>query len=159
MQNNENRPLVINEFRGDYDFLSNFFHATITWEGLTYLNSEAAFQAAKVLTDEERLPFTSLDPSSAKRMGRRVQLRSDWEEVKTTVMEEIVRAKFSQNPYLAGRLIATGEAELIEGNRWGDKCWGMDLRSGKGENRLGKILMKIRTELIADHAQAEQEGQ
>jgi len=147
MQNNENRPMVINQFRGDYDFLSNFFHAGVTWEGLTYQNSEAAFQAAKLLTDEERIPFTTLDPSAAKRMGRRVQLRSDWEQVKTGIMEEIVRAKFTQNPWLGKRLLSTGSAELIEGNNWGDKCWGVDLRSGKGENRLGKILMQVRAEL------------
>lgn len=138
---------VINQFSDRYRFLSNFQEAIITWEGLTYRNAEAAFQAAKVLTAEDRLPFTALEPGKAKRMGRQVPLRPDWEEVKTGVMEEIVRAKFTQNPHLGAMLLATGDAELIEGNRWGDHCWGVDLRTGKGENRLGRILMKIRSEL------------
>lgn len=138
---------VINNFHGEHDYLSNFRPARITWEGLTYLNAEAAFQAAKVLTDEERMPFTVLPPNKAKRMGRQVKLRADWEQVKTQVMEEVVRAKFTQNPDLAALLLATGDAELIEGNTWGDTCWGVDIRTGRGENRLGKILMKVRAEL------------
>lgn len=140
---------TINKFRNEYDFLSNFFEAPVTWEGLTYLSAEAAFQAAKVLTDEERLPFTELRAGKAKSMGRRVPLRPDWEEVKTQVMEEVVRAKFTQNPDLAARLLTTGDAQLVEGNNWGDTCWGVDMRTGKGENRLGVILMKVRAELAA----------
>lgn len=140
-------PAVIDSFRDQYRFLSNFFAASIEWEGLTYRNAEAAFQAAKVLTAEERMPFTSLNPVVAKRMGRKVPLRADWEAVKTGVMEEIVRAKFTQNPELAAKLLATGDAALIEGNAWGDRCWGVDLRTGEGENRLGRILMKVRSEL------------
>ena len=61
-------------------------------------------------------------------------------------MEEIVRAKFGQNPVLADKLLATGDTLLIEGNTWGDKFWGVDTRVGQGENHLGKILMKVRAE-------------
>ena len=140
---------MINDFHGEYLFLSNFYEAPVTWEGLTYPSNEAAFQAAKVLTREERLPFTELNPTKAKRRGRQVTLRPDWEQVKTGVMEEVVRAKFTQNPDLAARLLATGDAQLVEGTTWGDTCWGIDLRTGKGENRLGIILMKVRAELLA----------
>ena len=138
---------AINKFRGAYDFLSNFYSAPVTWEGLTYQNAEAAFQAAKVLTNEERIPFTTMHPAKAKGIGRHVTLRPDWEEVKTRVMEEVVRAKFTQNPDLAARLLATGTAPIAEGNTWGDLCWGVDARTGEGENRLGKILMAVRHEL------------
>ncbi len=137
----------IDNFRGEYFFLSNFFSAPVEWEGLTYLNSEAAFQAAKVLTTEERMEFVSLDPSRAKRRGRQVKLRADWEQVKCGIMEEIVRGKFIQNEWLGKKLLATADAELIEGNTWGDIFWGVDLRNGKGSNHLGRILMKIRAEL------------
>ncbi len=137
----------IDNFRGEYSFLSNFFNVPVEWDGLRYLNSEAAFQAAKVLTDEERMEFIYLDPSRAKRKGRQVKLRADWEQVKYGIMEEIVRAKFTQNAELREKLLATGDAELIEGNTWGDTCWGVDLRNGKGRNCLGKILMKVRAEL------------
>lgn len=67
--------------------------------------------------------------------------------MKDGIMEEVVRAKFSQNPQLLEKLIATGDAELVEGNRWHDQYWGFDLIKGIGENHLGIILMKIRAEL------------
>lgn len=134
---------MINEFRGKYYFLSNFYEAPVTWNGLTYLNNEAAFQSAKTFSDREC--FTNLDPSSAKKLGRKVQLRSDWENVKDDVMYEICKAKFSQNTELKKRLLSTGNENLEEGNTWGDKIWGTV--HGIGENRLGKILMRIREEL------------
>ena len=80
-------------------------------------------------------------------IGGEVFLRPDWEEVKVGIMEEIVRAKFTQHPELAARLLATGDKVLVEGNHWGDTCWGVDTRTGQGENHLGKILMKVREEL------------
>jgi ribA/ribD-fused uncharacterized protein len=134
---------MINEFRGKYYFLSNFYETPVTWNGLTYLNNEAAFQSAKTFSDREC--FTNLDPSSAKKLGRKVQLRSDWENVKDDVMYEICKAKFSQNTELKKRLLSTGNEHLEEGNTWGDKIWGTV--NGIGENRLGKILMRIREEL------------
>ena len=82
-------------------------------------------------------------------MGRQVQLRPDWEQVKDGIMEEIVHAKFFQIEPFARKLVATGNAELIEGNTWGDTYWGVDLHTMQGQNKLGKILMKIRDELNA----------
>ena len=138
---------IIDSFRGKYYFLSNFFPAEVTYNGLTYQNNEAAFQAQKTYSKEERIEFTTLEPRDAKRRGRRVRLRRDWEQVKDRIMEEIVRAKFSQNGELKEQLLATGDAQLVEGNRWNDRYWGVDIRSGVGENHLGKILMKVRSEL------------
>ena len=138
---------TIDSFRGKYYFLSNFFPAEVTYNGLTYQNNEAAFQAQKTYSKEERIEFTTLEPRDAKRRGRRVRLRKDWEQVKDRIMEEIVRAKFSQNEELKEQLLATGDAQLVEGNRWNDRYWGVDIRSGVGENHLGKILMEVRSEL------------
>lgn len=131
---------MIDNFRGKYYFLSNFFSATVEYEGITYLNNEAAFQAAKLLTGREI--FQNLNPSEAKRLGRRVDLRPDWEEVKTQVMFDICYAKFKQHPELMKLLLETSGEELVEGNTWGDKIWGVC--KGVGENRLGRILMLIR---------------
>ena len=139
---------VIDRFRGKYFFLSNFFESEITYNGLTYKNNEAAFQAQKCLSERQKPPFTEYNPGMAKRRGRHVQLRGDWERVKFGIMEEIVRAKFQQNPELAERLIETGNSRLVEGNDWGDTTWGFDIKRKRGENHLGKILMKIRAELI-----------
>ena len=138
---------TIRQFRGDYYSLSNFYGADVTYEGLTYRNNEAAFQAQKTLDEKEREAFTQLAPNIAKKKGRRVLLRDDWEQVKDQIMEEIVLAKFQQNPELKAQLLATGDAMLEEGNQWHDYYWGVDLRTGRGQNRLGRILMKVRLEL------------
>lgn len=89
--------------------------------------------------------FYLLNPSEAKRLGRRVKLRDDWEEVKELVMYEICYHKFNQNPDIKRMLLNTGDAELIEGNTWGDCIWGVC--NGVGNNLLGKILMRVRNEL------------
>ena len=137
--------MVIDSFRGQYFFLSNFCEVPVIYDGITYLNNEAAFQAQKTINKEERIDFSMLNPSQAKRMGRRVSLRPDWEEVKFDIMYEICKAKFTQNQSYKENLLKTGDAELIEGNDWGDKIWGQV--DGIGENHLGKILMRIREEL------------
>lgn len=136
-------------FRNEYRFLSNFWDAPIEYGGLHYLNAEAAFQAQKCMTEDEKIPFTTLRSNEAKRLGRRVPLRPDWEEVKVGIMEGIVRAKFTQNGDLGAQLLATGDILLEEGNTWGDVFWGVDAQSRKGQNHLGKILMKVRAELGA----------
>ncbi|MBQ3915918.1 MAG: NADAR family protein [Ruminococcus sp.] len=136
---------MINLFRGENYFLSNFYEKPLTYDGITYQNSEAAFQAQKTTDIDVRRQFADLDPSAAKKMGRKLSLRPDWEQVKVQVMYEVVSAKFSQNPDLKEMLIATGDQELIEGNDWGDRIWGQV--DGNGQNLLGKILMRVRDEL------------
>lgn len=135
--------MVIDRFREDYYFLSNFYPAKIVFEGHIFGSAEAAFQAMKC--PSRVTEFVNLDASQAKRLGRQVSLRADWDEVKDDIMYRICKGKFLQDMRLAGKLLATGDAELIEGNTWGDIYWGVC--DGKGENHLGKILMKIRDEL------------
>lgn len=137
----------IRSFRGEHAFLSNFYTAPFAWDGRSYLNAEAAFQSAKCLAPEERDAFSQLDGVKAKHLGKHVPLRSDWEQVKTIIMEEVVRAKFTQNPDLARQLLDTGDAHICEGNSWGDTFWGVNTKTNKGENHLGKILMQVREEI------------
>ena len=61
--------MKIDKFRGKYFFLSNFYPATVSYNGLVYLNNEAAFQAQKVLDKESQIPFTYLSPQDSKRRG------------------------------------------------------------------------------------------
>lgn len=127
---------MINSFTGDYYFLSNFYMAPVSYNGWDYTNNEAAFQAQKTKNRRLRFQlFSKASPSEAKATGRKIDLRSDWEEVKDKVMYEIVLAKFTQNPDLKEKLLATGDEHLEEGNTWGDTTWGTV--NGIGENRLG----------------------
>lgn len=139
---------MINYFAGEYRWLSNFWEAPVTYNGLTYRSSEAAFQAQKTMDEHIRNEFTKISPASAKGEGRNLKLRPDWEKVKYQVMYDICRAKFTQNEDLRQKLLDTGDEELVEGNTWNDTYWGVDLVYGKGgQNNLGKILMQIRSEL------------
>lgn len=141
------------EFQKSYRFLSNFWSAELEWEGIVWPHSEAAYQAAKTLDWSERLVISRMhNPVDAKRAGKRVKLRPDWEEVKLKIMLEIVYAKFTQNPALREKLIATGEAHLEEGNNHRDLIWGVcPPGSGKGQNLLGLVLMEVREKLRNVH--------
>ena len=136
---------MIDSFKGKYYFLSNFYESPVTYDGVTYKNNEAAFQAQKTFDLDRRKEFADLDPYNAKRKGRRLNLRYDWEEVKFDIMYQICKLKFTQNPELGKMLLATGEQDLMEGNTWGDMIWGQV--NGKGQNNLGKILMRVRDEI------------
>ena len=106
---------------------------------------EHAFQAAKSWKLDDRVNIASaITPIKAKHLGRRVTLRPDWEEVKIGVMEELIRIKF-EIPELRQALLNTDEEELIEGNHWNDRFWGVC--KGTGKNHLGRILMKVRDDI------------
>jgi hypothetical protein len=138
---------TIDSFEGEYRFLSNFYFSPLKLGGIIYPTVEHAFQAGKTKDKNERMEISLLNtPGEAKRAGRKVKLREDWEQIKLEVMEFLVRLKFENYLDLKDKLLATGDAELIEGNWWNDRFWGVC--KGKGENNLGKILMKIRSELL-----------
>lgn len=134
---------VIDRFSDEYFFLSNFYPCKIEYDNLTYDSSEALFQALKCINIADRKLFVGLTASDAKKLGRKVNLRPDWEDIKINVMRLIVHEKFAQNPYLKMQLYCTNNAILVEGNTWFDTFWGEC--NGVGENNLGKILMEERT--------------
>lgn len=134
------------EFQGENRWLSNFWKVPIRYGGRLYPCVENAYQAAKCENDYDRDQFTGITPGQAKRLGRTVTIRSDWESRKLQVMETLLRLKF-QHPTMGFRLVQTGNAQIEEGNHWGDTFWGIDLRTGQGENNLGKLIMKIRQDL------------
>lgn len=137
--------MIIDKFEGEFEFLSNFYPASVSMDGMTFQNSEAAYQAQKCLNTMDKFQFCNLSPRDAKKLGRKVQLRPDWEDIKDEVMARILNLKFRQHPNLGNLLIATGDAKLIEGNHWRDTYWGVC--DGAGLNRLGELLMQVRTEL------------
>ncbi len=140
-------------FRGDRFFLSNFYEASIVYEGIWYRSSEAAYQAQKCPSEECRRRFSELPPSDAKELGGSLAPREGWDSEKVRVMASVVREKFLQHPDLAAMLLATGDEPLVERNSWGDRFWGTDM-DGEGENMLGKILMRVRDELAQAQSHA-----
>ena len=152
-------PERIDRFRGDYAFLSNFHRHPFQWRHRTYPTSEHAFQSAKSRDDRERERIRAASsPAEAKRLGRRADLRCEWEQVKDDVMHSVLLAKFAV-PELRDALLATGDAELVEGNTWGDVYWGVC--GGRGRNQLGRTLMRIRDDIRrrAGAAMDEQHGE
>ena len=140
---------MIDLFRGDYFFLSNFYPCIITISKETYASVEHAYQALKSTDPKVRLPFQNpeLTPGKAKRMGKSIILRDNWNLIKVDVMHTLVLKKFKDKE-LARKLINTYPEELIEGNPWGDTFWG--ICNGEGQNNLGKILMIVRDNLIGN---------
>ncbi len=142
---------MIKEFQGDYRFLSNFYPAKVELAGVLYPSVEHAYQAAKSWDSEYRNKILNCrTPGDAKRLGRKAAMRGDWENIKYSLMSTLVHRKFSLHPDLKAKLLATGDQELQEGNMWHDTYWGVDLRTGKGDNNLGKILMLTRAKLKED---------
>lgn len=138
----------IGGFVAGYRWLSNFYPSRVEWEGRTYLSSEAAYQSGKYPA-AERDAFLTLDPDAAKKLSRTKPYdTAAWEARKERTMREVLWAKFSQNPELAAKLVATGERTLEETNWWGDKIWGVF--KGEGQNLLGKMLMETRARLVKE---------
>lgn len=137
--------MSITSFRNEYFFLSNFYPVEIKTATTTFPTVEHAFQGMKTLDLTIRQKIANCQTAKeAKQLGRRIKLRDDWEAVKVEIMYQLLKQKFS-NPELAEQLKATGDKELIEGNTWNDTFWGVC--KGTGQNMLGKLLMRVRSEL------------
>lgn len=141
-------------FRGDYQFLSNFYHTPVSVLGRTWPSSEHAFQAHKTLfaLDGAAVPrwldqLQSASIRESKTLGKRLAIDLDaWDAFSTEAMRRSLAAKFS-DPGLAYRLVSTGETALVEYNTWGDRLWGVDAKTRVGQNRLGGLLMELRARL------------
>ena len=142
--------ILFNSKTPDYEWLSNMsLHAVYG-----YPTVENAYQACKLLDKAAREPFRHCSPYEAKRLGKRVPLRDDWESIKDNVMFCLLRKKFTSHPALAEQLLKTGEEDLIHYCPWGDAYWGVtSLTHMEGQNRLGKMLMLIRSDLKWEHTQ------
>jgi len=137
------------------NWLSNMgpFESPLIYQGISFRTVEHFYQAMKAgkAEVETRLRIATLaSPYEAKREGKRIRLRADWDEVKLEVMEYALRYKFAPGTTWHVRLMATHDEEIVERNDWGDTYWGVDLRSGHGQNHLGRLLMKLRAEWIGD---------
>lgn len=149
---------VVENFTGPHDFLSNFQEEPFTWEGREGASAEHHYNAAKTLDPVEQAKVYAQDSAGrAKRIGRTVTLRAGWDDhLKFGVMESIIQAKFAPETEAARRLLLTGSALLIEGNRWHDQYWGQcgceRHYHWPGGNNLGRLLMAQRDALAGRRA-------
>lgn len=146
----------ITRFKGEHRYLSNFYPCTLNFQRVAYPSAEHAFQAQKTrdLTLQQ-VVAAQPTPGDAKKYGRQLECRDDWEQIKKTVMLQVVLTKFRQHGTLTRQLIDTEDALLIEGNDWHDNYWGhcfcgRRACSEPGKNYLGQILMAVRMVMRED---------
>ena len=145
----------IDSFSGRYAFLSNFSPASvyilIGTKWIRCVTVEHAYQASKTCNQYWRRKIVDTStPEDAKRLGQRAPLAVYWDDVKTVIMIELLRQKFSSSQFRR-RLIATGQMDLIEGNHWHDNFWGSCRCTAcqlvEGQNWLGILLMRVRKDI------------
>lgn len=138
----------------EYEELSNFARYEIILDGQRWPTTEYYFQAQKFRDQpyREKIRKTT-SPMQAALLGRdhKQRLRNDWESIKDNVMKKALMAKFTQHEALRTLLQSTREAKLVEHTE-NDNHWGAG-GNGKGKNRLGQLLMDIRS-TIKNHEAA-----
>ncbi len=144
---------IIGPFTGEYEYLSNFFPITAVFQGKVYPTIEHAYVAAKTFDLDQRERIKNIPAHMAghvKKMGRTLKIRKDWEEVKEEIMRGLVYQKF-KNKVLQQLLLETENIKIIEVNYWHDNYWGNCIckkcQNIFGQNKLGKILMDVRSAL------------
>lgn len=130
-------------FEGVNRYLSNFYPSKVWLNGHEFPTVENAYQYAKAKDDSRVEEFINSSPGAVKRLGRKIEVREDWEEIKMAVMRELLSQKFGSGS-MRERLLGTFPGALIEGNHWNDQFWGVC--NGVGQNHLGRLLMEIRYE-------------
>ena len=147
---------MIGEFKGQYEWASNFYmEAPFYVQGQPFKSSEHYFAAAKT-TDIEwcRKILDEPTPAGTKKQGRKCPVRPNWNDVRVYVMADALWYKFSQNTDIQQKLVDTAIQEMVEGNWWHDNFWGdchCNNKSGKhpeclkpGLNKLGLLTMNLR---------------
>lgn len=131
-----------------YGEFSNFALFPIELDGKIWPSSEHYYQAHKYI-NEEHIEWVRLasSPYEAAKRGRDITVskREDWAQVKDLIMEKAVFKKFQTYPVLVDLLLSTNESKIFEHTR-NDCYWG-DCFDRSGKNKLGLLLMKIRSEL------------
>jgi len=139
--------MTIKEFQGEFRWLSNFTKCHIHLDGRDFCSVEHAYMSAKS-DDNNWKDFCETTESAGlvKKASRNIELIDNWDDIKVEIMKDCINQKFN-HPLLKEKLLATGDQHIQEGNMWGDKFWGVCLKTNKGKNMLGKLIMEKRDEL------------
>ena len=128
-------------------WLSNMSYVNIEYDGIVYPSTENFYQAMKYKSNVIRKSISGMRSFTAKSFSRDNEMTNDkFESRKLEIMLYAQRKKYEQEPFKS-KLLATGDCLLEEGNWWGDKFWGVDIKTRIGENNLGKLIMQVRDEL------------
>ena len=138
---------MIKEFQGNYRWLSNFAPVNIKLAGRSYASVEHAYMSAKsdAVWWKRYCSDINTTAGQVKRKSRDIKLKENWKDIKVDIMRECLVQKFNTISYKTW-LEQTGDLYIQEGNTWGDTFWGVCLKTGKGSNYLGELIMEIRKE-------------
>ena len=133
-------PVIV----GDNDCLRNDYPSEIVISNISYPTLEHAYQAMKFVdTEIQKQIANSKTVREARKIGVSSKIRDNWDSIKLSVMNMLLRKKFSEDPILTDRLIKTGVAPIIMNGY--DSFWGTG-KDGLGENNFGKALADVRLE-------------
>lgn len=141
---------VIGFYPREFYCLDNFSSFKVEYDGYLYSSNEEAYQTLGFIESAPEIAEQIKRSHSAHEAQKiayanKDKRRKDWDNIKLAVMEELLRAKVEQNPYVKKKLLETMDYIIVEDspkdNYWG---WG---ENRDGENHLGKLWMKIRNEL------------
>ena len=152
---------VFGGIHSSYNFLSNFYPETVSYDGIEFEDVERAYQYAKCtkfkdIENSERI-MCSRSPSAAKHIGSSVKnfKSKEWDKVKEEIMLKLLKTKFSPGSDMANKLAATAGKSLAEAGQSVVYSVGMSLNNKDlfdttkwTKNVLGKLLMKVREELM-----------
>lgn len=142
------------QFSGKLAFLSNMYRCNIMFEGDVYPSTENAYQAAKCAIESQRIHFQKCSPFDAKKKGRKILIREDWNQVKLDIMQELIESKFNDSSQGFGdKLCMVPDEDLVEYNYWHDNYWGhctcVRCKNKKHNNFLGLLLQKKKSKLLS----------
>ena len=141
---------VIGFYPREFYPFDNFSSFKVEWNGYLFSSVEEAYQAASFMGSDEELvekikKSHSADEAQRIAYANRDKRREDWDDVKISIMEELLRLKIEQNPYVKKKLLQTEDYMIVEGSPK-DDFWGWE-SNRNGQNNLGKLWMKLREEL------------
>ena len=139
---------MIKEFQNEYRWLSNFTPVKIILNNIEYPSVEHAYMSAKSNDPIWKHTCSKLNYTAGeiKTASRKIELVSNWDDIKLDIMRFCLEQKFNQEPFKT-KLLETENQYIQEGNRWNDKFWGVCLKTNQGQNHLGKLIMNIRHNL------------